>query len=286
MNLDRFAIAALLLLAVASHVAAQGSITVTLTGTCSGATVNQTYDYINFSLSNSGTGPASSVTLVPDFTGATPTNSTVTVSLIAPGNTSITRFYLGNLSNSTLPGSYVEYITAEYSQGSSGFATVFSCMVDILRQTQSLVQILNISRTKTGENVTVLNLADYPVSANITLYASPAFQVEPKAGFVSTVAPESQETLQFNVTTPSYENASFPLIAAVSYANGGYHYAASRATIIAFASPGAGQPPRIPIATIAVAVMIALLLVLIARSLLRRAPPKASPMAAHNKVAQ
>jgi hypothetical protein len=246
--------------------------TVTLTGTCGSAIINQSSNYLLFNLSNSGSGAATDIILVPNLEGAATSNSSVTIPMLGPGSSYLTRFYLYNF---TAPGSYAEHITAEYSQGSSSFMTVFSCLSEITKSAQSLVQILNISRRGSRLNVSVYDLARYPVYANITVAVPPAFSVAPVHSFLS-LDPGSRSYAVFNVSAPSYTGASFPITVAVSYTNGSMHYASMGVYVYSFASAPVSSPTGIPATTAITAAAIIILLALITVSIIRRRKPKAS----------
>jgi hypothetical protein len=258
---------AVMLLALLSQTA-MALTTVTLTGSCASGIINQSANYLTFNLSNSGNGAAADLILVPKFEGATTSNSIMNISMITPGSSSSTRFYLYNF---TAPGSYAEYMTVKYSQGSSEFVTVFPCLADILENAQSPLQIMNISRAGSRLNVEVINLASSKVNANITVTAPVTFKVSPAAIPVS-VGPGNQSEASFTLTTPSYSSAQFPVVAAVSYFSNGMHFAAIGVHVISFAASSPSSGPSIT--TMLIVAAIILIIILMSASILKKRKPK------------
>jgi hypothetical protein len=256
--------------------------TVTLTGTCSASIINQSSNYLTFNISNSGDGAATSLLLAPQIGGATTSNLTATIPLVSPGSNYTTKFYLSNF---TEPGSYADYLMASYSQGASTFVTVFPCLVNLMEKTQSLLQITDINRTGSRLNVTVVNIAEYPIDTNVIIKASPAFKVQP-AQVPLHMDPNSQSTAVFNISVPDYTGAQFPVVAAVSYSNSGVHYATLKFTVVNFAAQS-NSSLGVPVVTIGIVAVIIILLVLILISFLKKRPkrPKAHQPAA-NKVSK
>jgi hypothetical protein len=260
----------LTLLALLSQTA-MANTTVTLTGSCYAGVINQSVNYIVFNLSNSGNGPASDIILAPAFEGATTPNSTANITTITPGSSYSTKFYLYNF---TAPGSYAEYITVKYSQGSSSFVTVFPCLVSILKNGQSLLQIMNISRTGSKLTVDVINLAKSQINANVTVTAPLTFKISPSSIPIS-VGPGNQSEVNFSISTPSYSSAQFPVIAAVSYSSNGMHLAALSVHVIGFAASSSSSS-WLSMTTLAIIMIIIIIALLLVASILRKRKPKAA----------
>ncbi len=248
--------------------------TVTLTGTCSASIINQSSNYFSFNLSNSGDGAATSMLLVPQIGGATTSNLTATIPLVAPGSNYTTKFYLSNF---TEPGSYADYLMASYSQGTDTYVTVFPCLVNLMEKAQSLLQITEINRTGSRLSVTVVNIAGYPIDTDVIIKTSPAFNVQP-AQVPLHINPNGQSTAVFNISIPDYTGAQFPVAAAVSYSNSGVHYATLKFTVVNFAA----QSNKVPIVTIGIVAVIIVLIAMILISFLKKRPkqPKAHQPAA------
>ena len=266
---SRHAIALMLLIIPLIQLAA-ASTTVTLSGTCPVSVINQSSNYMLFNLSNSGNGVATNLVLVPQFEGATTSNSTFTIPLVAPGSNYSARFYLYNF---TEPGSYAEYIWASYSQGSSTFVTVFPCLADIMENAQSLLRITSMNRTGSRLSVDVVNLAQYPIETNVVVQAPPTFGVTPKEVPLR-VSSNGQSAAVFNLSVPNYTSAQFPVVAAVSYSNSGVHYATFGFYVVNFAASAAtssGMPSTVTIGAVAA---ITILIILIAVSFVRERKPK------------
>src|ERR1700733_1000124 len=106
MKLSVFILPILLLLSIA------GASTVTLTGSCYATIINQTNNYIQFNITNSGNGTATNLIIEPVVSGASLVNSTpITIPLVAPNGAYPQKIYLDNF---TIPGSYVEQFIVKY----------------------------------------------------------------------------------------------------------------------------------------------------------------------------
>ena len=248
---------------------AAATTTVTLTGSCPTSIINQSSNYLQFNISNSGNGAATELMLVPLLEGATTSNSVITIPLVAPGYNYSTKFYMYNF---TEPGSYVDYIRASYSQGSSTFVTLFPCLANIMERSQSLLQITEMNRTGSRLSVSVVNLAGYPIDTNVTIQAPPTFGIQPASGMIPLrVAPNSHSTAVFNLSIPNYTGASFPVVAAVSYSNSSMHYATLKFETISFAASGSASSGT-SIVTIGVVTVIIILIALILLSFAKKGP--------------
>jgi hypothetical protein len=219
-----------ILLALIALTGIAGASTVTLTGTCYSSIVNQTNNYMQFNLTNSGNGTATNFLLEPIITGATTKNASILIPLVAPGATYIEKIYLSNFS---LPGSYVERFVAKYSQGSSSFVTIFPCLTNINRTARSLIAITGIERKGNDVRINITNIADYPINGQVSVYAPPAFTVNDSIQNI-TAKPYAISNFSFDVATPQYTNAEFPVAISVSYINNSVHYATLAVTTITF----------------------------------------------------
>jgi len=244
--------------------------TVTLTGTCSSGLVTQSANYITFNLSNSGNGAASDLILAPQLEGATTPNFTVGFATIAPGSSYSTRFYLQNF---TAPGSYVEYITAKYSQGSSSYVTVFPCLTNIMENAQSLLQIMNVSRAGSKLTVDVISLAPSTINANITVAVPLTFKVSPPSIPIS-ITSKNQTEATFNFSTPNYSDAQFPIVAAVSYVSNGVHYAALDVHVISFATSASPSSSGLSVIDALIILVLVIIVILLVVSILKKKKPK------------
>lgn len=194
--------------------------TVTLTGTCYTNFVNQTHNYMSFNLTNSGNGTATDMVIEPIIQGASTTNTTLSIPLVAPGTAYNEKIYLQNF---TTPGSYVEQFVASYSQGSSNFITIFPCLVTINHAAPSLVSIIGFKYKNNNLQVNISNIADYPINAQISLYTSPSFTVLNSTQNV-TLQKYSIINESFAVSSPKYTDAQFPIAVVVSYTKDNLHY--------------------------------------------------------------
>ncbi len=117
----------------------------------------------------------------------------------------------------------------------STFTTLSRCLLQIGQSTQSILAITNITKSKRGDNITVSisNIANHPIAAQVAVYAPPDFtvinstrNVTIKQGLTSTPFAISTQT--------QYTNYEFPVTVAVSYVSGNVHYAT--VTTISFGS--------------------------------------------------
>jgi hypothetical protein len=234
--------------------------TVTLTGTCYSRTINQTNNYIQFNLTNSGNGTATNFLLAPEIEGASTTNSSILIPLIAPGGKYTRDIYLSNF---TQPGSYAERFVARYSQGTSTFITLFPCLVNIDQNAQSLLGITSLTNTNSGKLiVNISNIADYPITAQISVYAPPDFTIENATKNI-TVNRYSLANTSFIVTTPKYTNAQFPVSVAVSYVEGNVHYATLAVTTISFGGGSGSATSFFNSGTLILVVIAAVIIIII-----------------------
>ncbi len=151
-----------------------GASTVTLTGSCYSRTVNQTNNFIEFNITNSGNGTATNLLIAPVIDGATTNTTSLLIPLVAPGGFYPEKIYLSNF---TTPGSYVERFIVRYSQGSSTFITIFPCLVNLGQNAQSLLGITGFSQSNGNIRINISNIADYPISAEVNVYAPPEFTI-------------------------------------------------------------------------------------------------------------
>ncbi|MDE1871064.1 MAG: hypothetical protein KGI06_02380 [Candidatus Micrarchaeota archaeon] len=208
-----------------------GASTVTLTGTCYSNLVNNTNNFIQFNLTNSGNGTATNLAIVPLIQGASTNNTAVTIPIVAPGTSYPEKIYLYNF---TTPGTYVERFLVRYSQGTSTFETIFPCLTDFVVGTQSMLTVSNLGETSNGSIVVnITNAAAYPIDSQVTLYAPPAFNVTMPIKN-ATIDSHGVATVSFDVTPPSYTNAKFPVAVGVAYMRSGIHYSTLAVTTITF----------------------------------------------------
>ena len=273
MHIQHATASIMLLVLVSLSQAVAAASTVTLTGTCPGRTINQSSNYLLFNITNSGNGAATDLILSPRLEGATTPNSTAVIPMVSPGGSYTVKFYLYNF---TLPGSYVEYINATYSQGASTFVTIFPCLVGIDNNAQSVLQILSMNSTSSKLGFTILNPAGYPIQANVTVRAPSGFGVEP-AEVPVLLNPQDRATVRSNVSAPKYTDASFPIVVAVSYVKDGMHYASLGVVPFSFASASASSSAFTSLTTMVVIAAMAIILLLIALSVLERRRREPSP---------
>ena len=237
--------------------------TVTLTGSCSQNIINQTSNSLIFNLTNSGDGAATNLLFIPTLDGASTYNKTVSLSLIAPGNTSTIRFQLYNFS---LPGTYSTYIVTKYSQDASTFITIFPCLINLQKSTRSVIGILNLTQSRNKVSVYLINLATRPIATTVVAEAPPTFTINNSVRNI-TIGPYEKAGLIFNISKPQYANARFPIAFSASYSDGTYHYSTLAVNTISFSTASSNTSFDIGILII---LIIAVLLVLILISIIRK----------------
>jgi hypothetical protein len=257
-----FLLGALAAIMLSAHA---GASTVTLTGSCALQIVNTAHNAFVFNITNYGNGTATDLYLTPVLSGASTLNGVVLLPVVAPEAHYSESFYLYNFS---MPGSYVEYFIADYTQGSSEFTTFFPCMLDVNQSSQSLVRIFAINQSRGKLNVRLLNYYGGAINAIVHVQVPSSFVVQGPNESME-LGPQSQKNLSFNISTPEYTGASFPISVDVAYARSGVHYATMAQTFLVF---GAAPSSSLNITIIAIAAVIAALLLLIVISAVKKRP--------------
>jgi hypothetical protein len=265
MRLLIFAVIASILIGIA------GASTVTLTGTCYSGIISNPNNYLQFNLTNSGNGTATNLVITPLIDGAIPNNTTIMIPFVAPGSTYAERIYMHNF---TTPGSFVERFLVRYTQGTSTFTTIFPCLADFLRGAQSILTITNLGKTSNNVFVNISSGADFPIDAQITVYAPPSFSVSPSYRNVS-IASNSNASASFVVVPPQFTGAQFPVAVGVMYVKDGVHYSTLAITTVTFA--GTSPISKLPelggtllIISLLAAIIIIIILIIVSIILNRR----------------
>ncbi|MDE1856626.1 MAG: hypothetical protein KGH98_00915 [Candidatus Micrarchaeota archaeon] len=247
-----------------------GADTVTLTGTCPSTLINATDNVLVFNLSNSGDGIATNLVLLPTVYGAAVQNATVSLDHIFPGNSTTTRLKLYNF---TMPGSYIDYFNLQYSQGSSTFYAVFPCLVYMSSRATSLVSVASINRTGDTLQATLVSLSSNPVDVNVSIVSPPEFTVSPKHVNV-TVQPETPTKVYFNISNPLVSGSGFSTAVVTSYVSGGTHYSSMHTYVVSLASQATPAQSGGSTLLYFMAAIAAVILVLIALSIIRGRKPR------------
>ncbi len=206
--------------------------TVSLTGSCPTSVINSTANYANFSLFNSGNETATGLLIVPKFPGATTYNSILSLSSISPNQIVSEKIYFYNFS---APGSYSGSFTVQYTQDQNVFFALFPCTLDFLSSSPSRVTITSVNRTGNVIRVSLVNIGQSQIDANVSLLLPEEFQSQPKSRIVS-LSPEGNSTTAFTISYPSFTGASYSAAATQSYTQNGVHYSSLRQYTIAFES--------------------------------------------------
>lgn len=261
-------ILAAIAVAIAILVPISGASVVTLTGGCPLNIVNSTNNYITFNLTNTGNGTASDFLVGANFTGISSANQTQVIPQLEPGASYSKRFYLSPQAVKALYGSYAINLNATYVQAGSNYATVFPCIIYIGSQVGGpLLESVSVSGDRLYVNVT--NTGPQKIEAQVSAVIPPVFSVQAKTKAV-TVAPDGKAGTVFNITTPNYNDASFPVIGELSYEYNGTHYAQMGSAAIVFGSGGSTSGGGLSITMWALLGIIIVILILIVVSLLKR----------------
>ncbi len=240
-----------------------GGSSVTLTGSCPQQIVSSVQNVLVFNLTNSGNGTATNLYLYPVLSGASTFNNVVQLPVIAPGAQYSENFYLRNFS---LPGSYVEYFIANYTQGAANFSTFFTCMMSVNHSAPGPIHILYVNRSNGAFDVILLNYFGTTINATMHVQVPSSFSVNSSYSNV-VIGPYMQKAVSFNITLPKYTEASFPVAVDVSYESNGEHYATNAEMYFLF---GGSSHNGFDLAIIAMAAVVIILMLLIIFSVLKK----------------
>ena len=213
--------------------------TVVITGSCSSPNPRNTT--FLFSLSNSGNDTAENITLVPLVFGATPINSSYSLSSLPPGATD--NLTMG-VSNITEPGAHAARVVALYSQGPSYFSAVFPCLLYFYNTTASEVAVaVYATPLQNGTayvKVALANAGSNSILANVSLVLPPAFNATSASYKLNLTAHGSANVTFRPSLLPSLEVSSYSAYGAaafVSYSSGNLSYATMQIFALSPASP-------------------------------------------------
>jgi hypothetical protein len=210
--------------------------TVTLTGGCPLYVINSSRSYITFNLTNSGNGTASDLLISANFAGISARNATQVIPNVEPQSSYSKQFYLNKLVGQ---GSYAVNINATYVQSGSNYATVFPCIIYIGSLAGGpLEESVSISGNKMLVNIT--NTAPQSIEAQIDAVVPPSFSVK-NATKAVTIGADGHSSVYFNIVSPTYTQASFPVIGELSYEYNGTHYAQMGSAALIFGSGGVAK---------------------------------------------
>jgi hypothetical protein len=223
------------LVSVALLVAISTASTVTLSGGCPLYVINQSRSYITFNVTNSGDGTASDMRISATFPGISAANSTIVIPSIGPNSSYSERFHLSNLVGF---GSYAVNINATYVQSGSNYATVFPCIIYIGTLTGGpLFESVSVKGDRMSVNIT--NTEPQSFEAQVTAVVPPSFTVVNSTKAI-TVGADGHAGLYFDLVSPKYTDATFPVIGELSYEYNGTHYAQMASAALVF---GSGASP-------------------------------------------
>ncbi len=241
--------------------------TVSLTGTCTHALGSNT---VAFGLANSGNDSAYSVHVLPSVEGAELANYTYYLGTVGPKHSVST--YV-NLTNVTAIGTYADYFTVEYQQGSQVFVALFPCLLDFKVPADSNI-ILSYNITYAGDEdtiaITALNAGGSAINATLYPVLPPAFLFVSDSSAHVHMEPLMSSVARFTVK-PEGSGAAYSGAVASSYSTSGIHYASLSTLVISEKSSSSNLTLIFMLGS---TVVVVIMLLLILRVVLRRAAHK------------
>jgi hypothetical protein len=267
---------------IALAVPLSGASTVTLTGGCPLYVINASHRYITFNIANTGDGTASDLLISASFPGIDARNSTAVIPNVGPDSNYSENFRLSSLVGR---GSYAVNINATYVQSGSNYATVFPCIIYIGSLAGGPLQE-SVSIKGSTMTVNITNIAPQQIKAQVDAVVPPSFSVKNSTKPI-TVGADGRAELSFDIISPAYTDASFPVIGELSYEYNGTHYAQMGSAALVFGSVGGPSAKGGGIGLmglILAAVVIAILVLIIASLVLRhRGSAKDASLGQHEK---
>lgn len=243
--------------------------TLTLSASCSKQLNGNT---LVFSISNSGLSndTAYSIGIQPVIAGVGTANAWRAVNVLTPGEGANITIALSNM---TARGTYAGYFIATYRQGMDFFTTVFPCLVSFKNATVSQVylspSVMAGANSTVSVATSVMNAGGTNVTANVSLILPPTFSYLTARQRSIALAPYAKGNVSFSlVLPPGSQQVSYGVAAAVQYAKGNLSYATYVPFTISVQKTSAVDFGSIVLW--ALAAVIALLLVLLALSLIRK----------------
>ncbi len=231
--------------------------TVSLTGTCSHALGSNT---VVFSLSNSGNDSAYSVHVLPTIKDATAVGTSYDIGVLGPNSSSTTGV---NLTNVYARGTYADYFTVAYQQGSQTFIALFPCLLDFGTTANSSI-LLSYNITYSGGReiiaVNALNAGDSELDATIYPILPPSFSYISNRSENVRIMPLKYATARF-IVEPESSGASYSGAVTATYAFNGTDYA-TLSTLTLTEKGSSGGIVYVPLFIAAAAVVLILALIL------------------------
>ncbi len=239
--------------------------TVTLTGTCSGSVLPG--NYIGFSIVNSGNDSAVNMVVTPSLHGLSTYNTSYRIPMLGPGASNAASFFVYNTSYN---GSYPDAFYVQYGQGASTFYAVFPCLVGFGSfQQQSNIAITNVTTSQASVKVQLQNTGGNTVNVLLYGFAPPQFNLTKQTGV--TIAPMSKANVTLSFTNSQAPGTSYSMAVAASYFDGSAVHSALKYFTVTSGSGSAQQAqPQFDPAETFIVVAIAVIVALIAISVLRK----------------
>ncbi len=255
-------------LAMAVLIGSSSALTVTLTGTCKGIYQNNSVDYVEFVLNNSGNGPATNLSFIPASLGINLSARNGTLPVLYPGNTSTTRF---DVTNATYNGTYAFGMYVSYLQGGQTFVVTFPCLVSLGKPSVQFAYISNMSISNGRLSTEITSIYGKRLPVMLYFIAPPAFTISPKS---TTIYMNGSSVNEVNASIDEGRafNGQVTLTGVISYVIANRSYA-SLYTLPVSLSQSGGQ--GIDLTWMALGAVVALIIALIVASIvLKRRRPK------------
>ncbi len=255
--------AMLLLSLVAVFALMASASTVTLTSSCSNIAVGNSGKYVNFTISNSGDGTATSMILTAAQQGLY-SNTVNNVTSLPPGSAETFRFYLTNV---TYPGSYGFGVYALYMQGQQSFIVSFPCVVSFMNSSGSQLAITNASVANRQITAQVMNLARHSINATTYFIASPITGLSTNPTAFS-IAAGDLHPIKAEVAV-SKLNITVPVAILVTYVENNMSYTSMSTVNVSLTSSNGFDLTTMVLVAI-IAVVVALIIASIAATIRKR----------------
>ena len=220
-------------------------------------------------MNNSGNDTAYNLHILPTIYNTTTSSSYYTISSLAPENSYVANILLSNI---TANGTYLDYITVSYQQGSSVFSALFPCLEDFFTPTQSQIILTDNITQNNGVyniNVSTFNAGRSLVYVNDSIILPPGFTYLTPTFNRTEINGLNHTSIIFRVKGSS-STGSYSGAIASSYVENGLMYSTFLSIVLALNSSGNTPSSGISLFYIVIIVVIALFVILIIRALLMR----------------
>jgi len=180
---------------ILTNIASAG--TVSITGTCQSAL--QPGNTLNFTIINTGNDTAYNLLLTPFIFGAKAENSSYPIGSLPPNQGITTLIPLTNFSTA---GTYTDYFTLAYQQGTSVFTALFPCIVNLGKPTTSGMYLTTNTTFNKGAaiiNVSLFNDVRSNFTVNVSALFPPSFSFISQKSYLVEIGPYQTKKVQFQM---------------------------------------------------------------------------------------